>query len=103
VFVLRTSSTSVVTWFWQKKVVCGACDFRYPTEFSLLEKLSPSRRIFIGSHLLPSLWLLVRSFTSSLCFVLQWIHNTWVIMKLYVYYYWFVSSLLVLVVRMESV
>jgi hypothetical protein len=42
--------------------VCGACDFGYPTKFILLELPSHSRRIFIGSHSLPPLWLPVRSF-----------------------------------------
>jgi hypothetical protein len=53
VFIPRTSSTSVATWFWQRKVECGACDFGCPAEFVLLELRSPSRRIFIGSHSLP--------------------------------------------------
>jgi hypothetical protein len=50
VFVPRTSSTSVATWFWQtegrsaKRVILGVRSS---------ELLSPSTRIFIGSHRLP--------------------------------------------------
>jgi hypothetical protein len=64
VFVPRTSSTPVATWFWQtegrhaKRVIQGV----RPSEFILLECSSPSRRIFIGSHSLPPLWLPNRSF-----------------------------------------
>jgi hypothetical protein len=63
VFVPRTSSTSVATWFWQMEgrsaehVILGV----RPSEFILLEFQSPSRRIFIGSHSLPPLWSLNRS------------------------------------------
>jgi hypothetical protein len=57
VFVPRTSSTPVATWFWQtegrsaKRVILGV----RPSEFILSEFQSPSRRIFIGSHSLPPL------------------------------------------------
>jgi hypothetical protein len=57
VFVPRTSSTPVATWFWQKegrsteRVILGV----RPSEFILLEIQSLSRRIFIGSHSLPPL------------------------------------------------
>jgi hypothetical protein len=55
VFVPRTSSTLVATWFWQTE---GRSAERVilevrPSEFVLLEFQSPSRRIFIGSHSLP--------------------------------------------------
>jgi hypothetical protein len=40
--------------FGKRKVVCGACDFGYATKFILLELSSPSKRIFIDSHSLPS-------------------------------------------------
>jgi hypothetical protein len=56
VFVPRTSSTSVATWFWQtegrsaERVLLGV----RPSEFILSEFRSPSRRIFIGSHSLPT-------------------------------------------------
>jgi hypothetical protein len=55
VFVPRTSSTPVATWFWQtegrsaERVILGV----RPSEFILSEFQSPSRRIFIGSHSLP--------------------------------------------------
>jgi hypothetical protein len=55
VFVPRTSSTPVATWFWQtegrsaERVILGI----RPSEFILLEFQSPSRRIFIRSHSLP--------------------------------------------------
>jgi hypothetical protein len=55
VFVPRTSSTPVATWFWQtegrsaERVILGI----RPSEFILSEFQSPSRRIFIGSHSLP--------------------------------------------------
>jgi uncharacterized membrane protein YeaQ/YmgE (transglycosylase-associated protein family) len=58
VFVPRTSSTPVATWFWQtegrsaERVILGV----RPSEFILSEFQSPSRRIFIGSHSLPPLW-----------------------------------------------
>jgi hypothetical protein len=39
----------------KRKVVCGTCDFGYPTKFILLGKSSLSRRIFIGCHSLPPL------------------------------------------------
>jgi hypothetical protein len=64
VFVPRTSSTPVVTWFWQTKgksaerVILGV----RPSEFILSEFQSPSRRISIGSHSLPPLWSPNRSF-----------------------------------------
>jgi hypothetical protein len=76
VFVPRTSSTPVATWFWQtegrsaERVILGV----RPSEFILLEFQSLSRRIFIGSHSLPPLWSPDRSFGSafaakrSLCF-----------------------------------
>jgi hypothetical protein len=57
VFVPRTSSTPVATWFWQtegrsaERVILGV----RPSEFILSEFQSPSRRIFIGSHSPPSL------------------------------------------------
>jgi hypothetical protein len=55
VFVPRTSSTPVATWFWQKegrsaeRVILGV----RPSEFILSEFQSPLRRIFIGSNSLP--------------------------------------------------
>jgi hypothetical protein len=55
VFVPRTSSTLLATWFWQtegrsaERVILGV----RPSEFILMESLSPSRRVFIGSHSLP--------------------------------------------------
>jgi hypothetical protein len=58
VFVPRTSSTPVATWFWQAEgrsadyVILGV----RPSEFILLEFQSLSRRIFISSHSLPPLW-----------------------------------------------
>jgi hypothetical protein len=57
VFVPRTSSTPVATWFWQaegrsaERVILGV----RPSEFILLEFQSPPTRIFIGSHSLPPL------------------------------------------------
>jgi hypothetical protein len=65
VFVPRTSSTAVATWFWQTKgrsaelVILGV----RPSEFISLEFQSPLRRIFIGSHSLPPLWSPNRSFS----------------------------------------
>jgi hypothetical protein len=53
--------------FGKWKVVCGACDFGYPTKFILLELSSPSRRIFIGSDSLPP--LSSRLFGPSACHV----------------------------------
>jgi hypothetical protein len=64
VFVPRTSSTPVATWFWQtegrsvERVILGV----RLSEFILLEFQSPSRRFFIGSHSLPPLWSPNRSF-----------------------------------------
>jgi hypothetical protein len=64
-FVPRISSTPVATWFWQtegrspESVILGV----RPSEFILSEFQSPPRRIFIGSHSLPPLWSLNRSFT----------------------------------------
>jgi hypothetical protein len=55
VFVSRTSSTQVATWFWQtegRSAECVILGVR-PSEFILLEFQSPLRRIFIGSHSLP--------------------------------------------------
>jgi hypothetical protein len=55
VFVPRTSSTPMDTWFWQtegrsaERVILGV----RPSAFILLEFQSPSRRISIGSHSLP--------------------------------------------------
>jgi hypothetical protein len=55
VFVPRTSSTPVATWFRQTEgrsaehVILGV----RPSEYILLEFQSHSRRIFIGSHSLP--------------------------------------------------
>jgi hypothetical protein len=51
VLVPRSSGTPVATWAWPTWVVCR----RRVLEalFILLEFLSPSRRIFIGSHSLP--------------------------------------------------
>jgi hypothetical protein len=57
VFVSRTSSTQVATWFWQtegRSAECVILGVR-PSEFILLEFQSPLRRIFIGSHSLPPL------------------------------------------------
>jgi hypothetical protein len=54
-FVPRTSSTLVATWFWQtegrivERVILGV----RLSGFILLEFRSPSRRILIGSHSLP--------------------------------------------------
>jgi hypothetical protein len=70
VFVPRTSSTPVATWFWQtegrsaERLILGV----RPSEFILSEFQSPSRRIFIGSHSLPlPLWSPNRSFTGVGC------------------------------------
>jgi hypothetical protein len=55
VFVPRTSSTSVATWFWQTEVRSAehvTLGVR-PSEFILFELRSPSRGIFIVSHSLP--------------------------------------------------
>jgi hypothetical protein len=51
VLVPRSSGTQVATWAWPTWVVSQ----RHVVEavFILLEFLSPSRRIFIGSHSLP--------------------------------------------------
>jgi hypothetical protein len=55
VFVPRTSSTLVATWFWQTEgrsaehVILGV----QPSEFILLQFRSPSRTICIGSYSLP--------------------------------------------------
>jgi hypothetical protein len=55
VFVPRTSSTPLATWFWQtegrsaERVILGV----RPSEFILSEFLSPSRKFFIGSHSFP--------------------------------------------------
>jgi hypothetical protein len=54
VFVPRTSSTTVPTWFWKtegsaERVILGV----RPSEFTLSDFQSPSRRIFIGSRSLP--------------------------------------------------
>jgi hypothetical protein len=57
VFVPRTSSTPMATWFWQtegRSVECVILGVRL-SDFILLEFQSPSRRIFIGSHSLPPL------------------------------------------------
>jgi hypothetical protein len=55
--VPRSSGTPVATWAWPTWVVSR----RRVLEalFVLLEFLSPSRRIFIGSHSLPPLWFVV--------------------------------------------
>jgi hypothetical protein len=57
VLVPRSSGTPVATWAWTTWVVSR----RRVLEalFILLEFLSPSRRIFIGSHSLPPLWFAV--------------------------------------------
>jgi hypothetical protein len=55
VFVSRTSSTPVATWFWQtegRSEECVILGVR-PSEFILSEFQSPLRRIFIGSDSLP--------------------------------------------------
>jgi hypothetical protein len=52
-FVPRISSTLVVKWS-RQTWVWGGSDFGIPTVFIWLEELSLSRRIFIGSYLLPS-------------------------------------------------
>jgi hypothetical protein len=64
VIVTRTSSTPVATWFWQTEGRSAECVILGvpPSEFILLEFQSRSRRIFIGSHSLPRLWLPNRSF-----------------------------------------
>jgi hypothetical protein len=64
VFVPRTSSTPVATWFWQtegRSAQCVILGVR-PSDFILSEFQSLSRRIFIGSHSLPPLWSPNRSF-----------------------------------------
>jgi hypothetical protein len=64
VFVPRTSSTPVATWFWQtvgrsaERVILGV----RLSELILLESQFPSRRIFIDSHTLPLFWSPNRSF-----------------------------------------
>jgi hypothetical protein len=64
VFIPRTSSTLVATWFWQtegssaERVILGV----RPSEFILLEFQYPSGRIFIGPHSFPPLWSPNRSF-----------------------------------------
>jgi hypothetical protein len=70
VFVPRTSSTPVATWFWQtegRSAECVTLGVR-PSEFILSEFQSPSRRIFIGSHSLPPLWSPNRSFSCYIRF-----------------------------------
>jgi hypothetical protein len=64
VFVLKTSSTLVATWFWQTEGRSAEHVFLgvRSSEFILLEFQSPSGRIFIGSHSLPPLWSPIRSF-----------------------------------------
>jgi hypothetical protein len=57
VLVPRSSGTPVVTWAWPTWVVRRRRVLE--AVFVLLESPSPSRRIFIGSHSLPSLWLSV--------------------------------------------
>jgi hypothetical protein len=67
VFVPRTSSTPVATWFWQtegRSAECVILGVR-PSEFILLEFQSPSRRSFISSHSLPPLWSPYRSFRKA--------------------------------------
>jgi hypothetical protein len=57
VLVPRSSGTPVATWAWPTWVVSRRCVLE--AVFILLEFPSPSRRIFIGSHSLPSLWFAV--------------------------------------------
>jgi hypothetical protein len=57
VLVPRSSGTPVATWAWPTWVVSQRCVLE--AVFILLEFLSPSRRIFIGSHSLPPLWFAV--------------------------------------------
>jgi hypothetical protein len=59
--VPRSSSTSVAARIWPTWVVCRRRELE--AVFVLLESLSPSRRIFIGSHSLPP--FLVRRIGSS--------------------------------------
>jgi hypothetical protein len=57
VFVPKTSSPPVATWFWQtegRSAECVILGIR-PSEFILLEFRSPLRIIFIRSHSLPPL------------------------------------------------
>jgi hypothetical protein len=55
--VPRPSSTSVAAWTWTTWVVSQRRVLK--AVFVLLESLSPSRRIFIGSHSLSPLWFAV--------------------------------------------
>jgi hypothetical protein len=57
VLVPRSSGTPVATWAWPTWVVSRRRVLE--AVFILLEFLSPSRRIFIGSHSLPPLWFAV--------------------------------------------
>jgi hypothetical protein len=57
VLVPRSSGTPVATWTWPTWVVSRRRVL--DALFILLEFLSPSRRIFIGSHSLPPLWFAV--------------------------------------------
>jgi hypothetical protein len=67
VFVPMNCSTPVATWFWKMEgrsaehVILGV----RPSEFILLEFQSPSRRIFIGPHLLPLSGRLIGPSTSG--------------------------------------
>jgi hypothetical protein len=61
VLVPSTSSTPVATWSWPTWAVESEKCFGQAV-FDLLEKPSPSRRIFIDSHSLPPLRSPVRSF-----------------------------------------
>jgi hypothetical protein len=70
--VPRSSGTPVATWAWPTFVVSRRRVLE--AVFILLEFLSPSRRIFIGSHSLPPLWFAVS--------VLHWVktyhpRNVW--------------------------
>jgi hypothetical protein len=64
VFVPKTSSTPMATWFWQTEGTSAerVISRVQLSEFILSEFLSPSSRIFIGSHSLPPLWSPNRSF-----------------------------------------
>jgi hypothetical protein len=57
VLVPRSSGTPVAMWAWPTWVVSRRRVLE--AVFILLEFSSPSRRIFIGSHLLPPLWFAV--------------------------------------------
>jgi hypothetical protein len=65
VFVPRTSSTPVATWFWQtegrsaERVILGA----RPSEFILSEFQSPSRKNFYRLPFTPPLWSPNQSFS----------------------------------------